>query len=781
MSGGGKARWLLVPIMAGLAIVLGLLVYWWLGKTVSGIVVDIAGQPISGATVGDDWYSATTDQAGHFTTWVPFGTINVTAKYNNDSGSTNLTDTDNTIVGTDLITDVTSVLGEANDNGATNSLSTADIQAAQAEQQAGYHPKPTNENVLLGGYTISIPTLVTPPEMPPLVDPTSFTVNDEGMEVVPGEIILGWQVGTTAEQRDQIITQAGGAVRYDSPESFTTIVYVANQATVPTVLTTLQQSEKITGALQNYRWEPDAAPNDPDYKDKNKRWWLQRINAEPMWAITKGSRQVVVAVIDAGFQTDHPDLRGVFTGASLNYTAQALTADAKHGTHVAGIIAAQQNNNLGLTGVAPNIRILPIKINDIGRLASIYPVLTKLRNVRIATMSMGWVWSKRNAARAKIGLPPFSQAYMQQQSERLDRILRPGFMAYYEAGGVMCKSAGNDYALDAKLNGLNFPEVITVAASMPKGGLTAFSNVGAKVDIVAPGYFIWSTINGSTYNYLSGTSMATPIVAGTIAVIRSVKPNYGPLVIKMILKKSSTQPGDLANTTYAHLDAWRALLRATKLFGVTGSVDTAEYTSAQQALVSTKPSFWTGVTDVKGEFVIPFLKRQSYTLLAKKGDAKGEEDITDPPMRDDEVLQFVNIMLEGDDTNVNANENSNSNENRNTDDTDNTNTSAEGGNTNSANDGTDSTDSVDDANSGGYTTTDGIVVSAAGCAESGYNVPAAEGNCPAGFYFSRETIACEQIQCPDGVGRTYTLECKCESPHTAIYACDKPGYLVACL
>ncbi|HLD22221.1 MAG TPA: S8 family serine peptidase [Patescibacteria group bacterium] len=810
---GGKKRWLLVPIAALLAVICGFIMYWLLGREVTGVVVDITGKPIAGATVKTGWQKTTTDENGQYTlrALLGGGATDIIAEYHNEqtivqipelATSSEIVVVNNTEQEISTVYgpgDVQDIFGEPGDAGG---LTSEEINELEQEIREGHYPEQqlvSNVNVVAQPVAITIPIAQDPIELPPPVDPDAFIVNEEGLEVIAGEILVGWEEDVSSSERKNIVEQAGGIVRFDNDAAQTTIVYVAEQVHVPAVVEKLTQSEQVTGALPNYRLEPDTAPNDPDYTDKNKRWFLQRLNAEPMWAMTKGRSSVIVAVIDVGFETNHPDLAGTFTPASLNYTRAALSADAKHGTHVSGTIAARQNNGLGLTGIAPNVRLFPVKINDLARLPSVFERLSSFPNVRIATMSMGWVWSKRNARRVKNGEQPFTEAFMRAKSEELDRIIRPAFMNFYEKGGVMCKSAGNDYGLDARLNGLNYPEVITVGASQPNWSLTNFSNTGPKVDIVAPGWNIWSTINGGTYGYLSGTSMATPLVAGTVAAIRSVRPQYGPLIIKRILQRSSEQSGRLVGTTYVHLDSWRALLRATKLFGITGSVETEEYTPAENVIVTAKSSQWNILTDAKGEFVIPFLTRKQWTLEAKKGEAKAEEKIDSPALSDDEVLEFVNLVLEKkEETNENSNTNENTNEenenenangNENTNDNENTNEGTtnendnENSNSNNNTNADSSGDSVDSdsGNTGGYTLDNGIVVSASGCAESGFSAPEkTDDQCAAGFYFSRETIACEQTTCPNGAGRTYTLECKCPEGTKALYACTV-GLVVACV
>lgn len=763
----GRWRWWLVPICALFATIVGIVIWRWPTEVYEAQLVDLAGNPVVGEIVTSSIDEVTSDQDGFVS--IKLDQSDQQLVIGSGADAFTLALNEDVDVRPPELAELDAIFGDMNDS----SLTPEERTELENEITQGYYP---GSSEVEQPPVITVPNVdVVLPDLPPPVVSTDIVVNEEGMEVVQGEILVGWDATLSAEERTAAIAAAGGTIRYDDPETFTTIVYVADQAKVPQVVSQLKQTNGVTGVLQNYLLEEDDnsfAPSDPDYADKNKSWWLRKINMEPAWQMTKGSPSVVVAVIDAGFETDHPDLVGAFTRTTLNFSTTPLNANPRHGTHVSGIIAARQNNGEGLTGIAPKVRILPIKIDDLARLPRVFTTLKQWPGVRIASMSMGWGWRKKNNKRIQAGKPAFTQAYMQQQSAALDAIIRPAFLQYYQGGGIFCKSAGNDYGYDSQLNGLNFNEVITVGAGDSTGAVTNFSNVGSQVDITGPGYKMWSPVAGHTYDYLSGTSMATPAVCATAALVRSLRSSYSPLVVKLILEKGATEP----NT---YLDAWRSLLRATRRFGVTGSVVDEDFNFITNATVTTQPGMWNVTSTAEGNYVIPYLTRSNRTLEARKGEAKGKTSIIPPALSGDEVIEMVLIELEGKDDsneNDNSNDNDNGNDNSNGNENDNENTNA---NTNaSGTDGTDSTDSV-----GGETVLDnGVVVSAEGCAVSGFNVPPGEGDCGSGFYFSRETIACEQIECPSGVGRTYTLECKCEGAgYKAIYACDTPGYMVACI
>lgn len=792
-----RLRWIVVFVVLLFALGLGLLLRWAFADSYYGVVRDLTGKEIAGATVRAGHVTTTTDKQGKFQLDGYTGTDEIIAEFNGHTGRLTLPPSDpgnlyDTANEEDVHVewgpgDVATLFGET---GGPGDVTDTDIAQVQTELDNGYFPpapvtRRTSDDVLLpeGSVSVTIPIFLKPPVLPPLVDPSTFVVNEQGDEVVAGEILVGWKEGTSHESRQSIVEKAGGTIRFDDPLPQTTIVYVPEQKNVPRVVQKLEADDHVSVAMQNYRLYQEEAPNDPDYQSENKSWWLRKLNAEPMWEIQKNGSQVIMAVIDAGFDFAHPDLQGVFTATGLNYTTDAWNKDADHGTHVSGTIGALRNNGQGLSGITDKAVLFPVKLVDIARLPSVFAQLNTYSNVHIATMSMGWVWKKRNANAVQNGFKVHTLKEMQRFSKNLDMAIAPAFEMFSKEGGVMCKSAGNDNGLDASLNGMNFPATIVVGASGVNGGLTVFSNTGKRVDIVAPGRSIWSTKNNGTYGYMSGTSMATPIVCGTVAAIRSVRPQLGAITIKTLLRKSGRHPKALTSS-YVHIDAWRALLRATNTFGVTGDVYTGQFIAVKDATIRTEPAAWNVIAGEKGEYVLPFLQRHEWFLKAQKDELKGRERIQ-PPHISDDVVRVVSLYLEAaEETQASSSQGTQHNADPDTGDKNNDHSSSEPTGTQDTNPDGNSSETGKDKPTGAYILENGIVVSASGCAEGGYAALEKEvggyRECPAGFIFSRSTIACEQKTCPAGAGRTYTDECKCPDAHKGIYICGT-NYMVACV
>jgi subtilisin family serine protease len=258
------------------------------------------------------------------------------------------------------------------------------------------------------------------------------------------------------------------------------------------------------------------------------------ISAMRAWAVTKGSEQVVVAVIDSGVDYDHPDLvNNIWRRPEIikSYEDEELgSIDDEHGlnlvehngdpmdlnghgTHCAGIIGAQGGNGIGIAGVNWNVKIMPLRFMDgdgagttADAIEAINYVINRRRagvNVRIISAS----WGSNTRSRA------------------LEDVIRKA----YDEGILFVAAAGNDTSDNDQTphypSSYNLGNVVSVAAINRNDQLTAFSNYGAKsVHVAAPGEEILSTWLDQSFAEKKGTSMATPFVAGVAALILSQNP-----------------------------------------------------------------------------------------------------------------------------------------------------------------------------------------------------------------------------------------------------------------
>jgi subtilisin family serine protease len=273
-----------------------------------------------------------------------------------------------------------------------------------------------------------------------------------------------------------------------------------------------------------------------------------------------------VAIVDTGIQPSHPDLN-VVGGYNCSTSNRAAWRDAQnHGTHVAGTVGAK-DNTVGVVGVAPGVRLWAVKIlNDDG-----YGLLSWY------VCGLDWILAQRDPSDPS--RPLIEAANMSVAKSGDDDpdcglsekdVLHLAICRVVKGGITVVAAAGNDRMSAAKWVPAAYNEVITVSALADTDGKPGalggnrcyswgsydsddtyanFSNYGSDIDIIAPGKCIWSTKPGSTYGYMSGTSMATPHVTGAVALYKASRPKATPAEVKEALQylgnlkwKTSTDP-----------------------------------------------------------------------------------------------------------------------------------------------------------------------------------------------------------------------------------------------
>jgi len=252
-------------------------------------------------------------------------------------------------------------------------------------------------------------------------------------------------------------------------------------------------SETIQPIFQSKRY----ISNDPHL---GEQWALQHIHAPKLWQVTAGNSPILVAVLDTGIDQHHEDLCGKIM-ADENFTNSPVTEDKYgHGTHVAGIIAANRNNGLGIVGLAPESSLLNVKVaNDKGQLD-------------ISAVAEGIIWAVDKGANViNISIA------LKEYSPQLEDAVRYA----WSHGAVIVAAAGNNGS-ELPVYPALFENCIAVAALRQDGTLAPLSNYGDWVDIAAPGFNIYSTLPSNSYGYKSGTSFATAYVSGLAALLFTV-------------------------------------------------------------------------------------------------------------------------------------------------------------------------------------------------------------------------------------------------------------------
>ncbi len=229
-------------------------------------------------------------------------------------------------------------------------------------------------------------------------------------------------------------------------------------------------------------------------------WGIDRIDAERVWgaaSTTTTGSGINVAIIDTGIDLAHPDLQANIKGG-YNAISPSKSADDDngHGTHVAGTVGAS-DNTIGVIGVAPAVNLYAVKVlnrNGSGFISDIIEGIdwSITQNIHVINMSLG----------ASSDVQALHDAVIRANA----------------AGIVIVAAAGNDSGGPVGFPGA-YPEVISVSATDSNNVIATFSSVGTEVDLAAPGANIYSTYRGKTYRTLNGTSMASPHVAGAVALL----------------------------------------------------------------------------------------------------------------------------------------------------------------------------------------------------------------------------------------------------------------------
>ena len=227
-------------------------------------------------------------------------------------------------------------------------------------------------------------------------------------------------------------------------------------------------------------------------------WGIDRIDAELNGG--SGGAGIAVAVLDTGVDLDHEDLANVVDGANFDKPGNPADDDNGHGTHVAGTIAAA-DNNLGYVGVAPNATIVAVK------------VLNRRGSGSYSSVIGGIDWVAANA-----GAHGIKVANMSLTGYGYSASMYNAIAAATAAGVTFVVAAGNDDSNAANYSPAGFSNVITVSALNPNDTFAYYSNWGAVVDVIAPGTNVESLWKNNGYKTISGTSMATPHVAGAAAL-----------------------------------------------------------------------------------------------------------------------------------------------------------------------------------------------------------------------------------------------------------------------
>jgi subtilisin family serine protease len=269
----------------------------------------------------------------------------------------------------------------------------------------------------------------------------------------------------------------------------------------------------------------EDTPSDPLWA---LQWGAALIKAPTAWAVTKGSPNVVVAVLDTGVDLSQPDLQGAFVpGYDFVNNDADPSDDLGHGTAVAGIVAARSGNGLGGAGFCPRCSVMPLKVAGADGSAS------------EANVASGITWATEHGARViNLSLGGSYGATV------------GGAVAYATSkGALVVAAAGNNGNSNAFYPAAD-PGALSVAATQPNDQLYSWSNYGGWVAVAAPGCDL-TTHPGGLYAEFCGTSASTPVVSGLAALGISYAPTASGDEIKQAITSSAYGVGGV---TYGRVD-----------------------------------------------------------------------------------------------------------------------------------------------------------------------------------------------------------------------------------
>ncbi len=314
-------------------------------------------------------------------------------------------------------------------------------------------------------------------------------------------------------------------------------------ATLAAVAADLADRGLVEWAEPNYTFELDFVPNDPDYASRQSPY-LSRLQMPAAWDFTVGAPQIIIAIVDTGVDLTHEDLRkGIWTnpgeipGNGLDDDLNGFVDDVHgwdfadddnvpdddygHGTHVAGIAAARLNNGIGVAGMAGGAMIMPVDVFPTAGYGAYDDLI------------LAMIYATDNGARV-INMSLGATSYSRGEEAAVNYAWSHDVVVVAAAGNT----GRNSYHYPAA-----HPNAIAVAATDAADASVGFSTRGDFVDVAAPGLSVWSTYKYNRYSYMSGTSMATPHVAGLAALVLSFNPALNPDEVRALIEDNADDLG----------------------------------------------------------------------------------------------------------------------------------------------------------------------------------------------------------------------------------------------
>lgn len=344
----------------------------------------------------------------------------------------------------------------------------------------------------------------------------------------------------------------------DSQLQRTYLLHFKNIKAVDSLISALKKNKNVVYAEKAPLFHIFFTPNDKYYNSSPiYNWYLNVIKAGKAWDIQKGNPHIKIAILDNGIYVNHPDLQSKIVAKidlannDNDPTPPKKTLEWSHGTHCSGLAGAATNNSIGIASIGYKVSLMAVKIAR--------------DSTNGKSMSYGYegiVWAADHGANV-ISMSWGGPAYYQTGQNVVNYA--------YNKGCVLVAAAGNDGNTSPSYPA-DYHHVICVASTNSNDAKSSFSQYGKAIDVCAPGgsdgnYGIYSTVYLSTtsYSFMQGTSMATPIVSGLCGLMLSEDSTLTPEKLTAILKATcdnidSINPGYVGQLGAGRIDAYKALV-----------------------------------------------------------------------------------------------------------------------------------------------------------------------------------------------------------------------------
>jgi thermitase len=360
-----------------------------------------------------------------------------------------------------------------------------------------------------------------------------------------GRLLIAPRAGLSAAEFEKVLKPHNGKSKTHLKKLNTHIIELPEGTDEVAVMRELKKDNRLKYVELDMAVTPSASVTDPYYANS---WALPKIQTPAAWDIANGSG-VTIAILDTGIDGTHPDLAPNMVPGWNMYDNNADTSDVHgHGTIVAGTAAMAANNNNGSSGVAWGSKIMPVRISAPDGSVAYY-----------STVANGIYWAADHGA--KVANISFSGILASSTIDSAAQYMR-------SKGGVVVTGAGNTGGL---LSYAASDSMLVAAATDNNDQRASWSSYGSYVDISAPGVSVYTTNRGGGYGYASGTSISSPVVAATAALMMSANNNLSPADVDQILKSTALDLGAAGHDIY---------------YG-TGRVDAAKAVAAAQSTIKT--------------------------------------------------------------------------------------------------------------------------------------------------------------------------------------------------